>query len=335
MRCQSMVWSAKLLVFIVVTLAVSMLSPAQAQSPGRVMLMMTATPVTSPYYAYYVGVSKSIQSNYPDIRVTVVEPPGAVDSIRRIRERQVELGNSTSDLVYQNRLGLGPYKDKPFKDGRILWWFDYTIVQWLATKESGVKSIMDLTGKRWNPGVTAGAINSITKNIFNMLGVKPEYYEASQQDAVEAVANRRIIGLAKLGPVPDSLLLQVATMNPVEVLGLTEDQQNQVLKEIPYLVGYTIPAGAYTGTSEARGVAALIGVMTTSKFSQDLGYKVFKAMWEDGKRHWQLAYPTGANVDVPALTLKSSELLHAGAVQYLKEKGYDIPKRLIPPEYHK
>jgi hypothetical protein len=31
--------------------------------------------------------------------------------------------------------------------------------------------------------------------------------------------------------------------------------------------------------------------------------------------------------------LKSANLLHAGTVQYLQEKGLKVPERLIPPEY--
>ena len=54
---------------------------------------------------------------------------------------------------------------------------------------------------------------------------------------------------------------------------------------------------------------------------------MIKAMWEDGKELWQNAYPVGKDNDVLAMTLQ------AGTVQYLVEKGYDVPENLIPPEY--
>ena len=69
-------------------------------------------------------------------------------------------------------------------------------------------------------------------------------------------------------------------------------------------------------------------------FSQEDGYRFFKAMWEDGKSIWQTAYPVGARNDVPEMTLlAASTPLHPGTVQYLKEKGYTVPPSLIPPEY--
>ena len=69
-------------------------------------------------------------------------------------------------------------------------------------------------------------------------------------------------------------------------------------------------------------------------FSQEMGYRLFKAMWEDGKSIWQSAYPVGATNDVPEMTLQAASTpLHAGTVQYLKEHGYTVPAHLIPPEY--
>ena len=58
-----------------------------------------------------------------------------------------------------------------------------------------------------------------------------------------------------------------------------------------------------------------------------------KAMFEDGRDVWSVAYPQGAEKDLIELTLQSPIPLHAGTVQYLKEKGVEIPETLIPEEY--
>jgi len=322
-----------LFILVFVALVLTLILQSQVQAQGRVSLTIGAPPTTSPVYAYFVGIAKSVKSVYPDIETTVTECQGAVDITKRLRQGLVDFGNSTSDQLYESRKGTGPYKDKPWDGLRLLWSYDYLPCQWIVTKTSGVKFANELTDKVFNPGGKGGAIVTVTQDVFNLLGIKPKYYTASQPDAIEAMANRRIMGTAKMGPVPDSFVMQVAASNPIEVIGLTEAEMKRVLKEFPYLMEYKISKGAYPGTQEAKIVTVITSSTATKALPQEVGYKLFKAMWEGGKTHWQAAYPSSANTDVPALTFKASDFLHAGAVQYLKEKGYDVPKHLIPPEY--
>jgi TRAP transporter TAXI family solute receptor len=282
---------------------------------------------------YYVGLSKSIQTVYPEIKVTVTETGGSVDATRRLRQGLIDGATSNSDQVLDSRQGTRAFKDKPFTEMRVLWWYDILKLQWIVAKSSGVEFMHDLGGKEYNPGGQGGAVVPNTQDILNFLNVKPKYYLAGQQDAIEAMGNRRIMGTAKLGPVPDAFVQQVAASLPINLIGLTEEEQNNVLKAYPYFIPVTIPAGAYAGTALTRTVGLPIGVIVTSSLSQEMGYKMWKAMQEGGKQHWQAAYPTSANTDIPALTFTSKEFIHAGAVQYLKEKGYAVPKHLIPPEY--
>lgn len=335
MKSQFMLCRKSRWIFVLVASILALGFHIQAQAQGRVSLTIGAPATASPLYSYYVGLAKSIKSVYPDIETTVTECQGAVDITKRLRQGLVDFGNSTSDQIYQSRKGIGPYKDKPFDGLRLMWSFGFNPCQWIVTKASGVKFVHDLTGKVYNPGGKGAAIVSVTEDIFNLLGIKPNYYTASQADAIEAMQNRRIMGTAKMGPVPDSFVMQVAASNPIEVIGLTEEELKRVLKEFPYFMEYKIPKDAYSGTQEAKIVTIVTSATATKALPQEVGYKLFKAMWEGGKPHWVAAYDTkvSSQIDVPAWTLRSGDFLHAGSVQYLKEKGYDVPKHLIPPEY--
>jgi len=55
----------------------------------------------------------------------------------------------------------------------------------------------------------------------------------------------------------------------------------------------------------------------------------------EGKKLLDAAFPNGAKQDVIQLTLNAKTPLHAGTVQYLHEKGIEVPADLIPPEYQK
>ncbi len=335
MKSQFMLRRKSLLILVFVASILALGFHTQVQAQGRVSLTIGAPPTTSPLYAYYVGLAKSVKSVYPDIETTVTECQGAVDITKRLRQGLVDFGNSTSDQIYESRKGTGAYQDKPWDGLRVLWSFGFNVCQWIVTKTSGVKFANELTDKGFNPGGTGGAIVTVTQDVFNLLGIKPKYYTASQHDAIEAMMNRRIMGTAKMGPVPDGFVMQVAASNPIEVVGLTEAELKRVLKEFPYLLEYKISKGAYSGTQEAKLVTIITSATATKALPQEVGYKLFKAMWEGGKTHWVAAYDssTSKDIDVPVWTLKSADFLHAGSVQYLKEKGFDVPKHLIPSEY--
>ncbi len=292
-----------------------------------------AAPSVSPVYTYWVSIAKAVKTVYPQFNITVTETTGALDITKRVRAKQAALGNSMADLDYTSYLGEEQFQGQPNKKMRILWYYDFLIAQWGVAKSSGIKSIEGLTGKDFNPGGAGGGIVPITKKIFEMFGVKPKYFEATQQSAIEAVENRQIIGLSKTGPVPDSFFQQIMPSVELEMIGLTKEQQAKAIEKYPYWVPYTIPAKTYGNSQEVQTVAVLTGGQTTSDLPEEVGYAFFKAMWEGGKPQWQRAYPSAANNNVIELTLRSPIPLHAGAVRYFIEHGVQVPDRLIPPEY--
>lgn len=304
---------------------------APALKGGR--YTFAAAPSTSPVYSYWVAIAQAVNKTYPQFNITVTETTGALDITRRVRAGQAAVGNSMGDLDYANFNGMDQFKGKPNKKARIIWYFDHLIAHWVVSKASGITTIEGLTGKDFNPGGAGGGIVLITKKTMASLGVKPRYYEGTQSSAMQAISNRQIIGLSKTGPVPDSFIQQIAVNTPIELLGLTKEQQAKVLSEYPYWSAYTIPAKTYGDTREALTIAVLVGAQATSDLPEEAGYAFFKAMWEGGKSIWQAAYPSAAKINVLQHTLQSTIPLHAGAVRYLKEQNVEVPARLIPPEY--
>lgn len=294
-----------------------------------------AAPSTSPVYSYWVAVAKAVEKVYPQFKITVSETTGALDITKRVRNKQAVMGNSMANLDFANYNGTDQFKGNANTKARILWYYDHLIAQWVVSKDSGVTKIEDLTGKDFNPGGAGGGIVDITKKTMDLFGVKPRYYEGTQASAMEAMQNRHIIGLSKTGPVPDAFFQQIQVNLPLNILGLTKEQMDKALSTYPYWSAYTIPAKTYGDTNEVQTVAVMTGAQVTSDLPEEIGYAFFKAMWEGGKPLWQAAYPSAANVDVLKLTLQSSVPLHAGAVRYLKEKGVEVPEKLIPPEYKK
>ena len=75
--------------------------------------------------------------------------------------------------------------------------------------------------------------------------------------------------------------------------------------------------------------------MTLTDMSEDIAYKIVKAVCQDkDKKDIQgSAFKPVQGTDIAALTLQVANFpLHAGAVKYFRERGLEIRSELIPPE---
>lgn len=311
---------------------------ATPQKTGKKQYMtMAAVASSSGLFPYVVSIGKVINTYVPEYSITVSESGGNVDNTKRLRNGEVKIANSISNTDYESYTGTGTtFNGDPFTDFRILWYYEKSPIQICVAKDAGIKSIWDLDGKSFNPGGTGTAASVVIHAAFDALGIKPNYFEAGQADAADAYANRQIVGTVKTGPYPDSFVMQINASRPCDILSISDADMAKILAAIPSVKTAVVPAGVYSGIDhEANTVSTYQGIQVNMDFPQEVGYKFFKAMWEDGKSIWQSAYPVGANNDVPDMTIQAASTpLHAGTVQYLKEHGYTIPANLIPPEYN-
>lgn len=300
-------------------------------------MTFAAPPATSSYYAYWVALAKAVQETNPEYKVSVSESTGAVDIAKKIRNGLAPLGNSQSNSDYENYHGLGVFEGKPFPQARIMWYFDEGPIMFVVRKSENIKNMKDLDGKRLHPGTTGGATALVTKQMMEVLGVKPDYFEAGQASGADAVTNRQIAGTVKTGQGTgaDSYVLQIQASVDIDLVSLTEEELALIHEKIPYLIPSRVPAGTYEGIDhDVLVVKTAMGATTTSQLSQQEGYDIIKAMDSpEGRKIWEAAFPSGATQDFVELTLGSSVPLHSGTIQYLKEKGVEIPERLIPEEY--
>ncbi len=295
-----------------------------------------ASPATASMYPYWVAVGKAIQTVYPEYQITVSESRGGVDVSHRVRAGDVVLGNGVARVDYENYHGLGDFEGEPFEKARVLWYYDMTYFVFIASKESGFRSFTELDGKRINTGGTGTSMVAMTVDIMDKLGVAPIYYDASKADASDAYGNRQIVGMPSGGSLPDSFIMQLNATLPVNILSLTEAEFATVTAGHPYYTRGEIPAGTYSGVDyDVLTVAYPQGCQSSSNLSQEDAYKFVKAVFDEGKSYWETTMPTAANLDPIDMVLKSSIPIHAGMIQYIKEKGRfdELRPEQIPPEY--
>jgi TRAP transporter TAXI family solute receptor len=317
---------------IVLGLALLLL-PGISFGASKTLLGLGTTQSSSSLYAYFVAVAKVINTKLPDVNVTVVETGAAVDNINRIKKGELDLGLTLMHMQFQAYHGLGPWKGKPVNDQYMLWIYEVSPLNFVVRDDSGVKSVYDLVGKPFNAGIRGSATEKTAEAILDALGVSPKYYRGGTEDAVAAIKDRRIVGYVKAAPGMyklDASTLDIATFTPIRILGFTAEDIQKVLAKYPYLNPIVIPRGIYKETPSYQTFAALLSVMGRKNLSEDLVYRMVKAVWE-GFDEQIASYPSVKGIDVPKLTLETCTVpLHPGAIKDYRELGLKVPENLIP-----
>jgi TRAP transporter TAXI family solute receptor len=319
---------------ISLTLALGIGGSGEAASPMRIM--MGVTPTVSSHYAYGVAVAKTINENVPEVNVTAAETGGTPENLQRIHRGEFQMSLMSFPTAYAAYNGIFEYKKNPMPELRELWAYCASPITMVVREDSNIKTVYDLSGKRYNPSGKGTSSEKMTEQAFNALGIKPNWYRGGIDDAVAAVKDRRIVGYTKVAAaqnLPDATTLDLMTFTKIRVLGFSQADIDKILKAYPHFPVIPIQAGTYSADWN-KGPILTIGVIlaygTTKSLPEEIAYKMVKAIWEHkaGQEASFSAFKKMTPDSVKLMTIP----LHPGAVRFYKERGIDLPKVLIPPE---
>lgn len=329
--------------FLVGLVALSSAPEAVAQSTGRVVLNMGSSSSVAAPFVYAAALTRVINKHTPGIRVSVIESGATYDNLRRIKEGVFDFATVvTFSGAYELYSGLKPFEGTPWPEIRFLWLREMPNMQLIVRKDAGIKTIQDLAGKKFSPGVPGGAASMYCMRIMQVLGIKVDLVHASKSDAMTALSDRRLVGVSGSGS-PDHIdgsLLEVHQKVPLTVIGLTKRESEAVAKAYPLYPFAYVRTGQYSEAPEAGDhwvVTMPSGTVASKKLSEDIVYRMTKAVHENYKEV-VTSYPQAGSYDPVVDAIKAVPAhwpvpLHVGVVRYAREKRIEVPAHLIPAEY--
>jgi uncharacterized protein len=305
----------------------------------RIQLMMGTTSSSSSSYTMLVAAGKVVHDRYPEIFITAAESGAARDNCRRMARGEFDLGliDSISAHVVMN--GLEDFKGQANKELRWLWTGGQMPLMFFVRKAENIKSLYDLEGKKFNPAQAGSSAAQMVEGAFSVLGIKPQYYRGSYSDAVEAVLNKQIVGMAKThggGRSPDSAIMQVQASLATNFLSFSQEDMKKIKAQFPYFGAFWLEPNVYKDQPEkVFSIGFASGLATQSKLPEEVGYKIVKATIE-GQDKVAESFQGLKGFDMVNVIPESATCpLHAGAARYYLERGLKIPPSMIPPEYKK
>jgi TRAP transporter TAXI family solute receptor len=291
------------------------------------------------------GYTHAITKYSSGITATNVETGATYDNLRQLTRGELQIGGIVSTPgVYELYNGMAPFT-APNRDLRWMNFYSICFYGTFVRAELPIYNVVDLAGKKFALGGAGTDCNIQTGREMEVLGIDVKNYVGSTSEQTAAMKDRRIVGYAK--PQASLYRLDGGTMDintsvKLRAIGMTEEQMNAVKAKYPQVPFTYIKKGQVKELPEAGGfwnVLSLSGAITDTKLSQEAVYRIMKSVF-GAVDDISAGFPGFREVADPAFNLQmyidlgeGMPPLHAGAVQFYKEKGVAIPQRLIPPEY--
>lgn len=309
------------LAMAVAAVAAFLSMPMFASAQVKQTIILGSTASSSSHYAAAVGMSKAIKETNPTVNVTVLETGASVDNVRRMTRNEVDIGLVGSDVAILAINGQGQFEGRPVPDLVVLYSYDNAGLNIAVRADSGVNSLTDLTGKKINPGIRGSAAESLTRQTFDLLNIKPDWSPGTVKDAVEGVQNRQLVGYSKygVGTTLDATLRELMTGTNMKVLGFSQEQEQKIMANVKGIVFVTLPANLVPNNPEVR-VPAINSLYMTREGSMndDTAFAIAKAIYE--KRQYLIEiFPHLATFDFKAQAMRNEEIglkLHPGAKKF-------------------
>jgi len=285
-----------------------------------------ATGGTSGTYYPIGGAIAAAVSKGTDIQATAETGNASVANVNLVAKGDIEVAFTQNDVASWAFSGKQMFKT-PLKNLRAVASLYPEHVQVITTKDSNVKTIADLKGKRVGVGAPGSGVEGDVRAIFQVAGLK---YSDMRVDFLDFGAttsrfkdNQIDAGFVVAG-YPTASVMDLATTKDITLLNFDKEFMDKLRKAHPFFVESKIPANTYRGiTTDITTPAVMAILITRDDIPADVIYKFTKAMFDNiGDIH--ASHAKGKEIVLKTALDGLTLPLHPGAERYFKEKGMKV-----------
>lgn len=312
-----------LVLVLAISLVMGMLSFGMAAERQFVAIATGGTGGT--YYPVGGALAQMLSDNLDGIIVTAQSGNASRANCNLIGRGQIETAFSQANVTYWSYTGTGIYENEPvITNLRGIASIYPETIQIFVNKNSGIKTIEDLKGKKVGVGAPNSGNVCDAELIFGFHGLTfddfiPEYIDYNEM--AQRFIDGQIDACFFTTGYPSSSIINMESKRDIEFLPLDSEKIKGLVEKFPYYGAVTIPTGIYKSVTEPVPTVATPALwICDAKLSPVLVYKMTKVLWENRdvleKVHFQ-----GRNITLETALDGMGIPLHPGAELYYKEVG--------------
>ena len=270
----------------------------------------------------------------PNIKATSVGSGGSVENVKRVHNGESDFGICyavDSDLGFKGKL---PQDENKYDGIRTMGYLYGAPAQLVVRTDAGIKSAMDLKGKRVALGNAGSGAAASAERFFRHIGLwddfKPTFLGYSQ--AASAFQDGKIDAFWVLVGYPNRSIIEAAVQVKIALVDVGVDAEKTKFYDAFAYAPTVIPAGTYGKEMPDCKSFQDGAILTANKdLDEELIYTIMKTLWsKQGMEAMVMAKKTFKEMTLENNFKGASVPLHPGAVKFWKEQGKEIPARLMP-----
>jgi len=316
---------------LTLALAVTCARPATAQwKPEIKFLKIGVSSAGGDWFRAGAKFSTLIPAVLPDIAASTIIGGGVVN-VTRIGKGEAQVAFALTPYPEHGYKGESKHYPTALKNVRLIAsnLGRTVVVAIVVLKNSPIKSIHDLKGKRIVTGDRGWGTTELAEALMAGVGMPPDKFKAdggtisytSITDRSKALQDKNVDAIFIPAQVHYPELMAVQQAAGIRVIGFPGDVVDRTLATMPGLVKSKVPKGLYgVVDQDFASPGFLQQLIVDAGLSDELVYRITKLWWEKIKDIHEIA-PGLDQADVKLAMEHANIPFHPGAVRYYKEVG--------------
>ena len=316
--------SRRMSVFVLVSLALSLLTSSAAFSQDRdILILGTATPGGG-FPVYGEALAEALNQVDPSLEVRTRNTKGSTENVPLLREGKLDIALVQGEVVHEVFSAV----NQPPANLKIVAAMYSTAGVFVVRGDSDYRSIRDLMGHPVVFGTRGSGLTILARYVLDGMGLDIDrdfksIYVDRAGDGPVMVEEGFAAAMWGGGIGWPGFVTVAKAKNGARFIAPDADEVNRILAKQPFLRRMTIPAGSYPGQdSPVDSVGSWSFVIARATLPNDIAYRLARALHSAealiGRRLPQARETTMANTAAVAPRLDS---IHPGVLRYLREIG--------------
>jgi TRAP transporter TAXI family solute receptor len=313
---------------VVLLLAVALAIPAGTVDAAKRRYVSIASGwVTGAYFPMAGAISRIAWKHLKDdgIKVTAESSGASVANAKLIGSGDTDfaiLQNDIASYAYHGKKGMF---DEPIKDLLGVCTLFPEHVQLVARKDANIKSVGDLKGKKVAIGPVGSGTTENAKQILEAWGLSVEDLAKAEQltasQSADYIKDGRLDAAFFTVAVGAAVIMDTALIVDVDIVPITGDNVDKLIKKYPFYAQQMVPAKTYKGNdTDIPTVSVMAMLAARADLEADIVYKIIDAMYSDLDQ-LKKAHAKFKDISMEKGLVGMGIPLHPGAEKFFKEKG--------------
>ena len=260
----------------------------------------------------------------------------AVENLRGIARGDLEIGLSQADVAAWAYQGTAAFADhEPLSNLRVLARLYPETVHLIAARDSPIKSVLDLKGKRVAMGPEGSGTAATAKLILSAFGVKWRSVQIKHMEfsnIADALTKRTVDAAFMVSGAPTLTVEDMAARTPIKLVPIAGPVAEKLAQVFPFYSLGSIPAGTYAGQAAVDTLDVGSVLLGRDAMDPELAYGIVRAIWhERNVALFQAGHPRGKLMDKAKAARVLGIPILTGADRYYVQNGLMDPAAIVPP----